>query len=166
MNINSFSNKYTVRCLTSKDIDSIYDLCKDNKLYYDYCPPFITKEAIAEDLEALPPNTTKEAKYYVGFFDGDEMVAVMDLIDGYPKKDIIFIGFFMTKKTVQNRGLGRSIIADLTSYVAKEGYTAIRLCWVKGNPQAEHFWTINGFKYLQETSSSAADRVILAEKKL
>ena len=36
-----------------------------------------------------------EDKYYLGFFAGDELVAVMDLILNYPKADIAFIGFFM-----------------------------------------------------------------------
>ena len=40
----------------------------------------------------------------------------------------------------------------------------VLLAWVKGNPQSEHFWTKNGFRFLKETSSSAADCVILAER--
>jgi len=44
--------------------------------------------------------------------------------------------------------------------------TSIRLAWVKGNPQSEHFWMKNGFLPIKETSSTAAEKVILAEKKL
>ena len=30
------------------------------------------------------------------------------------------------------------------------GFRTIRLAWVKGNPQAEHFWIKNGFESLKE----------------
>ena len=43
------SKKYKVRKLTKNDIDIIYDLSKDNKIVYEYHPPFVTKESIIDD---------------------------------------------------------------------------------------------------------------------
>lgn len=166
MNEKEFSAKYEVRKLNRDDITIIYDLCKKNSLYYEYCPPVVTEESIADDLTALPPNTGIENKYYVGFFDSGKMIAVMDLIDGYPEEKIAFIGFFMIDVSVQNKGIGSAIIAELAGYLKSMGFKAIRLAWVKGNPQAEHFWTKNGFKFLKETSSTAAECVVLAERSL
>ena len=96
MNINLFSNKYKVRKLTEKDIPIIYKLCSGNIIYYTYCPPFVDKERIIEDMTELPPGKGREDKYYVGFFDGDQLIGVLDIIDGYPRKEIAYIGFFMT----------------------------------------------------------------------
>lgn len=90
----------------------------------------------------------------------------MDLIDGYPKYDIAFIGFFMTHAKWQKRGMGSAIISELSDYLKQNNYSAVRLAWVKGNPQAEHFWLKNGFCIVRETSSSPADHVMLAEKRL
>lgn len=92
------------------------------------------------------------------------MIAVMDLIDGYPTKEIAFIGFFMTDADVHNQGIGSRIIGEMVDYLKKEGFRAIRLAWVKGNPQSEHFWLKNGFQPIKETSSTSADHVILAER--
>lgn len=166
MNINDFSKHYEVRTLTNDDIEIIYNLCKGNPLYYEYCPPTVTRESICEDIVALPPNIDIKHKYYVGFFDSEKMIAVMDLIDGYPEKDIAFIGFFMMDASVHDKGIGSAIISDVLEYLKDERYTAVRLAWVKGNPQAEHFWIKNGFTAIKETSSTAAEHVILAERKI
>jgi Acetyltransferase (GNAT) family. len=166
MKVREFSKKYETRKMSSEDVDEIYNLSLTNPLYYDYCPPPPTKESILEDLSALPPNVTIENKYIVGFFEKGRMIAVMDLIDGYPEEKIAFIGFFMTHASVQNKGLGSAIISEVMDYLKSINYLAVRLAWAKGNPQAEHFWLKNGFFAIKETSSTAADHVILAERKL
>ena len=50
MDSSLLSKKYKVRKLTKNDIDIIYDLSKDNKIFYEYHPPFVTKESIINDL--------------------------------------------------------------------------------------------------------------------
>jgi len=166
LKVSEFSKKFEIRKLSIEDIDEIYNLCLTNPLYYEYCPPAPTKESVLEDLFALPPNVAMEDKYFVGFFEKGRMVALMDLIDGYPEDKIAFIGFFMTDASVQNKGLGSEIISELADYLRSINYLAIRLAWAKGNPQPEHFWLKNGFYAIKETSSTAAARVIITEKKL
>lgn len=92
------------------------------------------------------------------------MVAVLDLIDGYPQQDIAYIGFFMVDVAFQHSGIGSEIISTVSEYLCSNGYSSIRLAWIKGNPQAEHFWRKNGFVPIKETSASVADVVILAER--
>ena len=84
------------RKLTEEDIPSIYNLCCNNELYYQFCPPFVTEESIKADMEGLPPGKTFDDKYYVGYFENNKLITVMDLIYGYPDEDIAYIGFFMT----------------------------------------------------------------------
>ena len=72
----------------------------------------------------------------------------------------------MTDVSVQKKGIGSEIITELSGYLKSVGFQSIRLAWVKGNPQAEHFWIKNGFKFLMETSSTAAECVILVERSL
>ena len=165
LKVSEFSKKFKTRKLSIGDIDEIYNLCLTNPLYYEYCPPAPSKESVLEDLSALPPNVTLEDKYFVGFFDKGRMVALMDLIDGYPEDKIAYIGFFMTDASVQNKGLGSAIISELTDYLRSINYLAIRLAWAKGNSQAEHFWLKNGFSPIKETSSTTAAHVIIAEIK-
>lgn len=84
--ISEISKNYQVRRLGRDDVDAIYELCRENRIFYRYHEPFVTKESILDDMEALPPGKSREDKYYVGFFDGWSLVAIMDLILGYPEK--------------------------------------------------------------------------------
>lgn len=68
MDLTQLSRKYKCRRLNDSDIDAIYALCVRNSLYYEYCPPDVTKESIAKDMLALPPNVDPGQKYYMGFF--------------------------------------------------------------------------------------------------
>ena len=85
--------------------------------YYEYCPPFVTRQTIQEDMRILPPGKVIEDKYYIGFCQDGKLIAVMDLNDGYPEKLIVYIGFFMTDISVQGRGIGTEIIDYLCRYV-------------------------------------------------
>lgn len=164
MQVELLSDKYKVHILTIKNVDEIYDLLSKNILYYEYCPPFVTRQTIQEDMRILPPGKAIEDKYYIRFCQDGKLIAVMDLIDGYPEKLIVYIGFFMTDISVQGRGIGTEIIDYLCRYLSGLGYESVRLAWVKGNPQSEHFWLKNGFTPLMETTSNVAEEVILAER--
>ena len=94
MDISLFSNDYTVRRMEKADVADIYLLCSKNGLYYQYCPPFVTEQSILDDMKALPPNKEMCDKYYVGYYKGEELIAVMDLIMEYPDEKTAFIGFF------------------------------------------------------------------------
>lgn len=165
MNITSLSNEFTVKQLTEDDIEAIYTLCAGNPLYYEYCPPAVSKERIQSELTELPPHTDASCKHFVGFYEGQSLIAVMDLIDGYPDSDIAYIGFFMTDASTQNKGLGSRIIESTCSYLASAGFSSVQLAWMKGNPQSEHFWLKNKFTTIKETSSNVAESVLLAERK-
>ena len=93
MNIQSLSTKNAVRRLTDADIPEVFALCEGNPLYYQFCPPFVTEESIQRDMVALPEGKTEKDKHYLGFYLEDRLIAVMDLIAGYPKAETAFIGF-------------------------------------------------------------------------
>lgn len=166
MEIENLSKKYKVRKLSLNDIEEVYDLCSKNTMYYEYCPPFITMDGVKEDMEALPPGKTYDDKYYVGYYENKMLIAVMDLIAGYPDDSTIYIGLFMMKTLLQGKGIGTAIIQKLCDYCKAQGYERIKLAWVKGNPQSERFWKKNNFIPIGECSSTAAEHVIAAERKL
>ena len=160
MNISDLSSEYEVRKLTEDDVDIVYQLSLGNPMYFEYCLPAVTKESIIQDMNALPPRTTKKQKYYVGYFKDEKLIAVLDLIDGYPKKDVVFIGFFMIDVSVQKNGVGSAIVNELIDYLTTLKYKEVRLGWINGNLQAEHFWIKNGFCPIKE------DRVVLAKRRI
>lgn len=145
MDIIKISKHYQVRQLDKNDLDAVFTLCSQNSLYYEYCPPMVTRESISNDMKALPPKKDLSDKYYLGYFDGGKLIAVLDFIASYPNETTAFIGFFMVDISAQNKGIGSAIIDELCLYLPEAGFTSLRLGWVKGNSQAEHFWHKNGF---------------------
>ena len=53
--ISEFSKTYQVRRLGRDDVDAIYELCRENRIFYRYHEPFVTKESIWDEMEALQP---------------------------------------------------------------------------------------------------------------
>ena len=140
MNIKLLSNTFDVRRLSIEDTDLIYNLSCKNIIFYQFHPPFVTRESIQEDIRALPPGKDYSDKYYVGFFKKETLIAIMDLILEYPTKDTAFIGLFMMDFEYQNKNLGSKIISESAKYLKILGFHKIRLGVDKENPQSNAFW--------------------------
>lgn len=162
----AFSQQYEVRFLKDADVPQVYALCRQNALYYQYCPPFVTADSIRKDMLALPSTKTADDKYYVGYFDGNGLVAVLDLIMEFPDEDTAWIGFFMTDVSIQSKGVGSAIISDLCTYLSGTGISCVRLGWVRGNPQAAHFWHKNRFAETGAVHENGAYAVAVAQRML
>lgn len=163
--IEKLSGAYTIRRLTDADVPMLYAWMLRNDQYFRYCGGSTTPERVRQDLTLCPPGTTPAQKHYVGFFDADTLVAVMDLIDGYPDADTAFIGFFMMNKDLQGQGTGTAIVREVLAALRALGYTAVRLGIDKENPQSNHFWRKNGFAVLREAAQERGI-VLLAERRL
>lgn len=146
LDIKLLSTKFAVRRIADADIPDVFALCKGNPLYYQFYPPFVTTESIERDRTALPPGKTKDDKYYLGFYSDDHLIAVMDLIDGYPDPKSVYIGFFMMDRQWQGKNIGTEIISEACHYLKEAGFSEVRLGYAKGNYQSEAFWLKNHFE--------------------
>ena len=163
--IAAFSDVYGVRRLGTDDVKEILALCRSNPQYYAYCGKEASAELIEQDLVIIPPGISAEQKYYVGFFEDTKLVAVMDLIDGYPEADCAFIGFFMLHGRLQGRGVGSKLMAEVFAYLRARAIRRCRLGIDKDNPQSNHFWKKNGFAVIREVAVDGGT-ILLAEKEL
>ena len=159
------SPRWAVRPMEDADAEDILTLCRGNPLFYRYSGKQPTKAEILNDLRITPPGVELSAKYYVGFFDWVVLVAVMDLIVGYPEEDACFIGFFMMNRQRQGASVGSGIVQDVCRYLTELGFKAVGLGINKGNPQSTHFWKKNGFQILREVERPDGP-ILLAERKL
>ncbi len=139
------SGRYAVRELTTADTPEMLQVAKSNPLFYRYMRPDPTAENLAADLLALPPQRTLADKHFFGWFEGDQLVAMMDLIAHHPQPDMAFIGWFILDGAVQGRGLGRRLVSDVLAMLKAQGVQEVRLGRIEGNPQSEHFWHVCGF---------------------
>ena len=148
--ISKLSSIYDVRSLTEENTDEILEVLKDNPQFYEYSDAEPTKQQILSDMYLLPTGTDMKDKYYVGFYRGRELMAIMDIIDGYPKEEVAYIGFFMMGGKFQGRQIGSTVIREVCAYLKQIGKTTIRLVIDKANPQSTHFWNKNGFVVFRE----------------
>ncbi|MBQ4581149.1 MAG: GNAT family N-acetyltransferase [Clostridia bacterium] len=143
--LETLSGAYTVRELTTADVPEMLRLAGSNPLFYRYMRPDPTAESLAADLTALPPRRTQADKHFFGWFDGERLIAMMDLIWRHPKPDMAFIGWFILDGAVQGRGLGRRLVQDVHTMLKAQGVREVRLGRIEGNPQSEHFWHVCGY---------------------
>ena len=105
MELQKVSRRYRIRLLQETDMDDILRLSESNPMFYEYCPPFVTRERILNDMKALPQGKTDAEKYYIGFFEGQKLIAIMDMVFAFPDDETVYIGLFMVDHDVQGYGL-------------------------------------------------------------
>lgn len=165
IDITMLSSRYAVRRLDETDVDEILRLYEENPQFFRYCEMQPTKAQVLNDLHIAPPGIGLSDKYVVGFYGEDGLIAVMDLIDGYPEQGTAYIGLFILKKACQGRQLGTAMIREAAAGLKAAGKTAIRLAINRGNPQSAHFWKKNGFCVIKEVEKNGW-MYLVAEKKL
>lgn len=94
------------------------------------------------------------------------LIAVMDLISGYPNEETAYIGFFMVNQQVQKKGVGTAVIREVCQFLKQIGFSYIRLAYVKGNPQSEAFWIKNNFESTGREAETRGCKVVVMQKNL
>ncbi len=98
-------------------------------------------------LRLVPAGFSLENKHVLGLFDGDLLVAVVDLLRGYPDPDHAFVGLLQVRGDRQHEGLGRAlhdqVVAGLSAWPE---IARLRLAIVDTNADtATPFWTRLGY---------------------
>lgn len=160
------SDTYLVRRIQTADIPAVLKLFQGNPLFFEHMHRTATAESIVDDLNALPPGKGYEDKYYAGFYRGGMLAAVMDLILAYPNQETAFIGLFMVRRSEQGKGVGSGIVQEVLAYLARAGFSAVKLGYVKTNPQSRRFWLKNGFSPTGVESQEDGYTVVVMERGL
>lgn len=146
LDIQALAIDFDVRRITEADIADVYRLAKSNSQYYSYMHSVPTVESLTEIISRLPEGAAASGKFFVGFYDQKYLVAVLDLITGYPEGDDAFIGWFMVDGALQGQGIGSRIFADVRAALKGQGYDYLSLGCVPENAEAIAFWTAQGFQ--------------------
>ena len=108
-------------------------------------------------IQSIPVDIKTQDAHFVGFYDSaGNLVAVLDLILGYPSENDAFIAWFMVNSSMQGQGIGSSIISDVRASMAAQGYKHLKLkCPITADESLD-FWKNRGF-----TMDSSEDHALI-----
>ena len=164
LNIQALATDYNVQRITPADISDVYALCKSNMKYFEYMHDVPTVESLTDVISELPDGKEETDKHFVGFYEGERLVAIMDLITGYPENDDAFIGWFMVDANLHRQGIGSQIFADVRAAMKAQGYDYLSLGCVKDNAESIAFWEAQGFTPVGEEIDKGEYTLIKMER--
>ncbi|KRN89810.1 GNAT family N-acetyltransferase [Ligilactobacillus ceti] len=124
--LNFFLNDYQVRVLTDADQEQIFNLQKQHPNYHaTFQKATLTAEMVLADLTTLPPGCQMQQKFYLGIFKEEKLVAILDLVLGYPENQAVWLGLLMLDESELNHGLGTKIIQKVCQTLKREGYQSL-----------------------------------------
>ena len=111
-------------------------------------------DAAGAVLTALPPAVDPGQKRDIGVWDGEVLVAFVDVIVGWPAPQMAHIGLLMTDGAREGRGLGWLLHdAVVTKLLARGGIETLRILIVDTNAAvAEPFWKKMGYSAAGQVS--------------
>lgn len=146
LRLDDLASAHSVRFLKEEDIRRILKLARSNPQFYKAEPPLPSAASIREDMSKLPAGLDRGRKYYLGYFEGDHLIAVLDLLLDYPQENCAWIGFFMVDQEHSGKGLGSRLIQQLLDTLAALPLQEVRLGVAQFNAQGLAFWKKNGFE--------------------
>ena len=165
IDIKAFSSEYDVRRITENDITDVYRLCKANKHFYRYLGHIATKESLTEVISNVD-SAKDSGKLFIGFYDDDKLIAIADLIIGYPEDNSAFIGWYVVDALMQRQGIGSQIFADIRANLKTIGIDHVELGCVKENETAVNFWKGLGFTSANDEKQVGKHTVVTYERKI
>jgi ribosomal protein S18 acetylase RimI-like enzyme len=162
---------YEIIRITEKHYMDLYQLQKTNSYYFSCVQDHpVTYDEAVSDVSALPPHTNYSQKFFIGFYKGQELEAIMDYIEGYPSQEYVFIGLFIINGNKQRKGIGSDIIRHFLDTLKDNRVEKVRLGCNLENIRGFQFWNSMGFKEIDRVVSKEEGRqdwnVIVMEQDL
>lgn len=99
-----------------------------------------------------PESVPESHKVVLGVFHGEDLVAVVDLLRGYPAPELVFIGLLLVHPQRQRSGVGAATMAAVERYAGQwREVRRFRLAVVDTNAPVLGFWRRMGFVPTGET---------------
>ena len=128
------------------DLASVTEFCQECSAFFT----LVTGESPAVEiahhlLESRPPEVDPTRKYVIGFTRKDKLVAVVDLLDGFPVETEWYAGLLLLAPDERGRGLGTLVWDAMETWIRAAGGRHVRLVVQQQNPGAARFWHSVGF---------------------
>jgi GNAT superfamily N-acetyltransferase len=161
---------WTARPLSREDLPAIEDLLDAGRDFLELVSGTVDIAAEAESfLSELPPGKTISDKLSLGIErEPGRLVGVLDLIQGYPARDIWWIGLLLMRPDQRGQGLGEQVLNGVERYAEIHTAQELRLGVVETNPDGLRFWQRMGFTEIDRrppTRFGEREQIILVMRK-
>jgi GNAT superfamily N-acetyltransferase len=123
----------------------------------------------ADILNLRPEGCQAEQKHLWIAFRGGVPIGLVDLIEGYPRPGVGFVGLLAIVEPLHGHGAGRAVFAELIRRARRLKLKRLRLAVVGTNP-VQGFWGKMGFRRTGETRARWGERkrrtLFLMERRL
>ena len=103
--------------------------------------------------------------YCLGFSKGQQPVAFLSLLEGYPESSTLYVGLFLIDKRFQKNSIGTKIMNTVFEDAFSEGYTSIKLSVQDNNVSGYPFWKKLGFKAVKRTKCDGFNNISMELKR-
>lgn len=139
------SSGMRLRRLTEADRAAMALLLADDGGYSERVSGSPATDADVEEiLGDRPSGLPADRKHPVGLWQGDELVALADVLDGWPDDATAYIGLLQVRGDQHGRGVGRELHELLLDRFGRD--RPWRLAVVEANAQALGFWRRLGYR--------------------
>ena len=152
--------------LTEHNLDEIFRICSGNPVYFEHMRETLCMEKLAELLTALPSGANPANKKNIGFHQQGRLVGYLELIESFPERDHVLIGFFIIEKTAQCKGLGSAVIDSVLAGYAEKGFKIAILSHASTDEKAKAFWLKNRFVATGEIDDCEDIELVVMERNL
>lgn len=137
--------------LTSVDLDRVAALCRDCSAFFELIEGQpASDETAAELLGPLEERFAQGTKHVWGFESAGKLIAVAELLAGYPASRDWYIGLLVIAPGERRKGVGTRLCASILAWMKEHGAETVRLVVHQQNPGARAFWERQGFTVERE----------------
>lgn len=139
--IGSLLPQFNIRYFNQSDYPQLYSFMKNNSDYFRCVSGHpAAYDEVVSGISEMPPAVLPNQKHYIGIWEGDILIAVIDFIEKYPSPEYIYIGLFIINNSLHKKGIGKSIFEALKISAQKCGFSKLRLGCVTDNISGMSFW--------------------------
>ena len=155
-------SEYEIKPITKSNFGKVfYEVYNTNQ---DYSILTEGKESTIEtsikDIDEVPPGFDIKQKIFVGIWENDKVIGVLDLIKGYPSENCLWIGLLMINGEMHCKKIGSKIVTAIQKASTIVGYTSIQIAVHENNANGMAFWRKHGFEKIR----TKGNRIVMERK--
>lgn len=96
-------------------------------------------------MESRPQRVEASRKHVIGFECGGALVAIVDVLEGFPDESDWYVGLLLLSPDARGHGLGSEIWKAVEAWIYAAGGRQAKLIVQEQNPDGAAFWRAAGF---------------------